>query len=1648
MSKRGTSKTGLLIQISLVMPAIMTWMATGPASSQTLIPSSDGTGTLVTPNGSNLDITGGKLSTDRGNLFHSFQEFNLTAGQTANFISSPELRNILTRISGGNASHIDGRLQISGGNPNLYLMNPAGMIFGPNASLNVPASFFATTASSIGFNNGTFNATGPNNYTSLAGNPNTFNFPHPESGNLINSANLAVSAGQNISLIAGTVINTGTLTAPAGSITIAAVPGQNLVRLSQPGMVLSLDIQTTPETQPNNITPLSIPQLLTGIGNNNATGLTLNPDGSVSLTASQTPIPTTNGTAIISGNLNISHPNISSPTSTVGIFGEKIALMKANINANSPNGSNILIGGDFQGKGNVPNALRTFISQDTTLNANAIEGTNNGRIIIWANEITGFYGNINALGGTSGNGGFVEVSGKETLIFKGKADVSAPNGAAGTLLLDPRNIRIARNAGTDSEPDTALPDILLTDFPDTDITISAATLENQSGNIVLEATENITLDQNISLTFVPGGSITFRANLSGSGTGAFSMSNGQSIVAPGRNIEISAASVNLGSVDTSSADDGGSIRITTANGILNTGNLTTNSTNTGRGGDIILSAGGTNANININPGTLDASSVLGNGGNISLTTADGDINVNDLITQSSLGTTSGNITINAGGNGVVNINNNTLTAGSITGTGGAISITTANGDINLRNLITAVEGSGDAGPITVSAGGVGNINNIPGTINASSATGNGGNVTFTTNSGGINTNTITTTSGGAGNGGDITLIVNGSQGALNTSGTLDVSSFAGTAGTITLRSGGRDINTQDINALGVDGGTIDINAGTGSVNLNGTTIAEDMTLTGDNIGLNAGAGSIIGTGNITIRPATPGRNIDIGTNTESTTSLDLNTAELPAITGFTRLNIGRDDGTGTIYLGDFAAFGVPVNINGATTLVGPNRNTTWDIIGNNSGSISGYPLGLTWTNIPNLTGGTANDSFVYYNGATISGQLADLGNNFTTSTATDPTVEPPEPSPVPPETPNPSPVPPETPNPSPVPPETPNPSPVPPETPDPSPVPPETPNPSPVPPETPNPSPVPPETPNPSPGTGGTPNPSPGTGGTPNPSPVTGGTPNPSPVTGETPTFAEAPPQQGVTAPSLPVTNAAPQPPATALPVPSPQGNNAVVGGGSVGRPLEGGGVSQGNSVEGGGRENVPMPQEAVNAANSFLVQEKGQNSAQSSPNGDARLSRSERENEISGPTAFNQQFLPIRLVTRNEIEDLLRQGNVMEAVRLTEQFYSEEFEDYLGQKLAVSNLSFAGIQETLRSRSQQTGIQSAIVYIFARDSQLDLLLVPMAGEPIYKTIPQANRATLMAKVQEFQQEIGNPVKRRTNSYAAASQQLYEWMIAPLLPDLERLGVQSLMFSMDGGLRSLPIAALYDGKQFLVEKYSLSLVPSLNLTDVRYANIKNVPLLAMGMSEFSDQPALPGVPVELQTITQQLWKGEAFLNQSFTLQTLQEERQNRPFGIIHIATHGEFQPGQLENSYIQMWDKRLTLNLMGQLKWNDPPVELLVLSACRTAIGDRQAEFGFAGLAVQAGVKTAVASLWYANDAGTLGLMAEFYKNLQLAPVKAEALRQAQIAMLRGDVVLDDGFLVGTFGKVPLPTELEALGNRDLKHPYYWAGFTMIGSPW
>ncbi len=282
--KLSTRGTGLLL--TLVLRVI----AAGQAQAQQITPElgSNGTGTLVTPNGNQFDISGGTPS--GANLFHSFEKFGLDQNQIANFLSNPGIQNILGRVVGGDASVINGLIQVSGGNSNLFLMNPTGIIFAPNARLNVPASFTATTATGIGFGNNWFNAVGANDYKSLVGPPSAFAFTTAQPGSIINSGNLSVEQGHNLALLGGTVASTGNLDAAGGQITVAAVPGESVVRISQKGLLLSLDIQPLTSADGNSgnfqFPIASLPELLTGGGGDNATGMRVNTNGQVELTGS------------------------------------------------------------------------------------------------------------------------------------------------------------------------------------------------------------------------------------------------------------------------------------------------------------------------------------------------------------------------------------------------------------------------------------------------------------------------------------------------------------------------------------------------------------------------------------------------------------------------------------------------------------------------------------------------------------------------------------------------------------------------------------------------------------------------------------------------------------------------------------------------------------------------------------------------------------------------------------------------------------------------------------------------------------------------------------------------------------------------------------------------------------------------------------------------------------------------------------------------------------------------------------------------------------------------------------------------------------------------------------------------------------------
>jgi len=516
------------------------------------------------------EIDGGAL---RGNnLFHSFSEFNVEDGGSVYFRDPAEVENILTRVTGDNASNILGTLGVQG-DANLFLLNPNGIIFGPNSSLDVQGSFVASTGDRLEFADGsTFSAVNPDGAPLLEMNvPIGLQYGTGRSGSIINAGELTVDPGENLTLTGETVINTGTLTAPGGEVAIAAISGPladppsgtTNIQLGAQGQIVEItslaDLQLP--DRPNDAP--TVPELL---ANTDADlGLALTEDGQVIVADSGTVIPTESGDTLLVGGLDAANLETGQVGGRVQVLGDRVALVdSAQIDVSGDAGGGIaLIGGDFQGQGSVLNAQRTYIGSDVTINADAITAGNGGQVIAWADEATGFYGTINASGGeTAGNGGFVEVSGKQDLLFRGTVDVGSIAGNIGTLLLDPTDITIVNGDGAanDNELNAEVPaggelGQILSGDPGGAFTISEAQLEGLDGNatVILQATNNITINDLLdnTLSFARGtGTIELSADADQDGVGAFTMNAADTIQTNGRDITISGATLTVGNIDT------------------------------------------------------------------------------------------------------------------------------------------------------------------------------------------------------------------------------------------------------------------------------------------------------------------------------------------------------------------------------------------------------------------------------------------------------------------------------------------------------------------------------------------------------------------------------------------------------------------------------------------------------------------------------------------------------------------------------------------------------------------------------------------------------------------------------------------------------------------------------------------------------------------------------------------------------------------------------------------------------------------------------------------------------------------------------------------------------------------------------------------
>lgn len=377
-----------------------------------------------------------------------------------------------------------------------------------------------------------------------------------------------------------------------------------------------------------------------------------------------------------------------------------------------------------------------------------------------------------------------------------------------------------------------------------------------------------------------------------------------------------------------------------------------------------------------------------------------------------------------------------------------------------------------------------------------------------------------------------------------------------------------------------------------------------------------------------------------------------------------------------------------------------------------------------------------------------------------------------------------------------------------------------------------------------------------------------------------------------------------------------------------------------------------------------------------------------------------------------NSIEsDQRRDQRLQEARHAVELLKAVDLQDYFQDNCVTA----------LRERT--TGVDSidphtAVLYLVPLEDRIELL-VSLSDRMDQVTVP-VSRQRFEDEVRRFRTLLE---KRTTHDYIRHARQLYNWLLRPIESVLARAGVTTLVSVPQGLMATVPMAALHDGRQFLVERYALATTPGLALTDPgALSHAADTRILAAGLSEsVQGFPPLPNVPAEMDAILS-VFDGTRLDNREFSEANLDQALRNRPYPIVHIASHARFQ-GISTDTFLLAYDERIDLDRLQSLlnisEFRSTPVELLTLSACQTAAGDERAALGLAGIAIKSGARSALATLWSVPDISTSRLMDAFYHELATPGTsRAAALRAAQ---------------------------LQVLADRRFRHPAYWAPFLMIG---
>ncbi|MGL5833997.1 MAG: CHAT domain-containing protein [Waterburya sp.] len=387
------------------------------------------------------------------------------------------------------------------------------------------------------------------------------------------------------------------------------------------------------------------------------------------------------------------------------------------------------------------------------------------------------------------------------------------------------------------------------------------------------------------------------------------------------------------------------------------------------------------------------------------------------------------------------------------------------------------------------------------------------------------------------------------------------------------------------------------------------------------------------------------------------------------------------------------------------------------------------------------------------------------------------------------------------------------------------------------------------------------------------------------------------------------------------------------------------------------------------------------------------------------------------------ELVDLLlnpNQGNEPTTVELTK------------ARQAIESLQLAELDNYLRQACLNAKVDldrvvdlqdptAAVIYPIILRDRLEVILKLPKQQLIHYTayVPQSQVETTL---DELQRNLLEPDTLK--NVQRLSKQVYQWLIEPGATKLAQSQVKTLIFVLDNPLRKIPMATLYDGQHYLIEQYAIALTLGLQLVEPKAIETEKLAVLIAGLSQarqgFSE---LKYVEEEVKQIRSTL-PNQLLFDRQFTTQTFQDQINSQPFPIVHLATHGQFSSNS-EQTYVLAWDKPIKGNDLNNLikdREQRPTnaIELLVLSACQTATGDKQAVLGLAGLAVSAGARSTIASLWNVNDASTALMMNQFYQGLVNKKLGiAEAFRQAQLSLLK---------------------------NPQYQAPLFWSPYILIGN--